>query len=54
MNHIDRCLQKASEYEKKGDKEKANYFYNLAERFEECFQKIKHIETKFKIDPKRK
>lgn len=44
MNHIDKCLQKASECEKQGDKKMAEYFLNLARRFEEGFKGIREEE----------
>jgi len=48
MYHIDKCLQKAEEYEKKGNKEKAQYFLELAERYEKVYKRIKEIEVKLK------
>lgn len=48
MNHVDRFLQKASEAEANGDKEKAKYWMEKAEKFEKCMKDIIHIETEIK------
>lgn len=37
---VERALQKAEEYEKAGDKKKADYFFKLAERAEKVYDKI--------------
>jgi len=48
MYHIDKCLQKATEYEKRGNKEKAQYFLELAERYERLFKKLRELEMERK------
>lgn len=40
LNHIDQCLKKAEEAEQAGDKERAKYFLNLAEKFEKALKGI--------------
>jgi len=43
LNHVDRCLKKAGEAEQAGDKEKAQYWLNMAERYEKSIADIKHL-----------
>jgi len=40
-SHIDRILQKAEEAEKRGDKKKAQYWLDKAEKFEQFINKQK-------------
>ena len=40
LNHVDLCLKRAEEAEQVGDKERAKYFLNLAEKFEKALKRI--------------
>ena len=48
MYHIDKCLQKAAEYERQGNKEKAQHFLELAERYERLFKRLRELEMERK------
>ena len=41
MNHIERALQLADKYEKEGNKELANKFFKIAEKYEKLLDDIR-------------
>jgi len=41
MNHIERALQLADKYEKDGNKELADKFFKIAERYEKLLEEMK-------------
>jgi len=52
LNHVDRCLKKAEEYEKAGDKEKAQYWLDKADEVERKMKDLK--KHNIKIEQQKK
>lgn len=48
MNHVEKALKLAEKYENEGNKERANHFFKIAEKYEQFIKGEKEKEEKRK------